>query len=186
MILMGGGRKRLCARAHITNANHEVPYIRRGSWKLSGFLMLSRAIWALFLSTLTQNGTQENIVDQTLGEGAGAPPPLSESATASDLSLTRRPISGGIQDFYLEGAQKIMYAHAHHEREARSLSGCLCSLALFWALFLCIMIQNGILKKTHSRSNFRGVRACGTPLWIRHCILYRTSSTKRKVWSVKG
>ena len=43
---------------------------------------------------------------------------------------------GWIQDFYVEGAQKIMYAHAHHEREARSLSGFLMlSEPYFYALW---------------------------------------------------
>ena len=32
-----------------------------------GFLMLFRAIWALFLSILIQNGMKDNVVDQILG-----------------------------------------------------------------------------------------------------------------------
>ena len=45
----GGGHNRLCAPMHITSANHKVPYGKgpgptKEPWKLSGFLMLSRAI----------------------------------------------------------------------------------------------------------------------------------------------
>ena len=70
-------------------------------------------------------------------------------------------------------------ANAHYEREtripfpqgSRSRLRALEALGIFMlsraicALFLSILIQNGIKKKKHSRSNFSLFR----PLWIRYC-----------------
>ena len=63
-IMRPGFIVRICERTHITSAMPEVPYGRcpghaYGPWKLSGFVLLSRAIWTLFLSILIQNGIKK-------------------------------------------------------------------------------------------------------------------------------
>ena len=55
--LGGGGRKRVCARSNITSAEPNslsagVQGSLKGPGSSRGVLMLSRAIWALFLSIL--------------------------------------------------------------------------------------------------------------------------------------
>ena len=82
----GGGAKRSCAPTHIMSTKPEVPYSRSpgpAGWRALeaiGFLMLSHAIWALFLSIPIQNGMEKNIVNQIL---VGPMPvvPSSKSAT---------------------------------------------------------------------------------------------------------
>ena len=48
----GGGRKRLCTRTHITSADPNSLSTGLGVHAARVVLMLSRAIWALFLSIL--------------------------------------------------------------------------------------------------------------------------------------
>ena len=57
-----------------------------GPWKLSGFLMLSRAIWALFSSILIQNGIKKTYWIKFLGGHALVVPP-SKSATAQRTGI---------------------------------------------------------------------------------------------------
>ena len=77
----GGGRKRLCARTHITSAEPSslsagVQGPLKGPGSSRVVLMLSRAIWALFLSILMNNWIKKNIVDPILaGHMPVAPPP---------------------------------------------------------------------------------------------------------------
>ena len=71
----GGGVAKDYARVRTSQTQNPKP-LRPGFRKLSGFLMLSRAIWALFLSILIQNGIK-NIVDQKFRGGGGLlHPPL--------------------------------------------------------------------------------------------------------------
>ena len=73
----GGGHKRLiCARTHITSAEPNsllagVQGPLKGPGSSRVVLMLSCAIWALFLSILKKKNWMKNIVDPSLGGGGG-------------------------------------------------------------------------------------------------------------------
>ena len=60
--------------------------------------------------------------------------------------LWPHPKQGRIQEFHLGGAQKIICANAQYEREILSagIQGFLMLSSAIWALFLSILIQNGL------------------------------------------
>ena len=64
---------------------------------------------------------------------------------------------GKIQDFHLGGAKPIMCVHAHHKCETWSplRPGFLMLSRAIWALFLSILIQNGI-RKTNTVNQILG------------------------------
>ena len=58
----GGGQEIMCPHDPTHEREPRSAHLR--AWKHSGFLKLSRAIWALFVSILILNGMKKPIVDQ--------------------------------------------------------------------------------------------------------------------------
>ena len=89
----GGGRKRIWARAHCEREARSPlrpgSRARLGLWKLSGFLMLSRAIWALFFKHSDTKWEEKKTHSRSNFRGGGAPiaPPLNPPPTCNNVGF---------------------------------------------------------------------------------------------------
>ena len=83
----GGAQKIMCVHGHHESEAQSSLLPGGGGWKLLGVLMLSNAIWALFLSILIQNGIKkQNMVGKIWGRARACCAP-SKSATAHSITV---------------------------------------------------------------------------------------------------